>query len=169
METEVIWIWQLLALCIWVLGVAGSFLPVLPGSILAYASLWIYFFLPEPFSISWPWLVFWGILTTLVMLLDFILPGMLVKRFKGSKAAISGANWGAIVGLFMGPPGIILGPLAGAILGELSQKKTLHQAISSGLAAFFAFFLGTGIKLIVAAGIGIHVFMNLGRLVFSMT
>lgn len=168
METEIIWIWQGVALLLWLLGVAGCFLPILPGPLLAYASLWIFVFLPEPFSISWPWLVFWGFFTGLVMLLDFILPGILVKRFKGSKAAIRGANWGAVVGLFFGPPGILLGPLVGAMLGELSQQPSLNKALSSGLAAFFAFFLGTGIKLMVAVGIGIHLFIRFGQHLLSL-
>lgn len=168
METELVWIWQGLALLLWIIGVAGCFLPILPGPLLAYASLWMYVFLPEPFSISWPWLVFWGFFTALVMLLDFVLPGILVKRFKGSQAGIRGANWGAIIGLFFGPPGILMGPLVGAMLGELSRQNSLGTALSSGLAAFLAFFLGTGIKLMVAAGIGIHVFIQVVQLLLSL-
>jgi uncharacterized protein YqgC (DUF456 family) len=46
--------------------------------------------------------------------------------------------------------GLVLGPLVGAVIGEmLGGKLPLGKAVVVGLGALMAFFVGTGIKLLV--------------------
>ena len=93
----------------------------------------------------------WGAITAVVSVMDYILPGYFSKVFGGSKAGITGATLGVFVGLFMGPIGIILGPFAGAVLGEmLNQRRTLDEAVKVGFGSLISFIVGTGLKLIVA-------------------
>ena len=54
-----------------------------------------------------------------------------------------------MVGLFtLGPLGIVIGPLAGAFLGELIAGKPQTDAIKSAWGAFVGFLAGTLIKLV---------------------
>jgi uncharacterized protein YqgC (DUF456 family) len=91
----------------------------------------------------------WGFISVIIIILDYILPAYFSKLFGGSKAGIWGATIGVVVGLFMGPLGIIFGPFVGAVAGEmLNQKQPLDKAIVIGAGSLLSFFVGTGIKLI---------------------
>ena len=52
-----------------------------------------------------------------------------------------------IIGLFLGPLGIIVGPLAGAIVGELIFKDDMKYALKAGFGSLFGFLTGIGLKL----------------------
>ena len=92
----------------------------------------------------------WGVISAIIIILDYILPGYFSKVFGGSKAGITGATIGVFAGMiFMGPIGIIAGPFIGAVIGEmLRQKQTLDKALVVGFGSLLSFFVGTGIKLI---------------------
>ena len=54
--------------------------------------------------------------------------------------------------------GIILGPFAGAVLGELlNDRSDVPKAFLVGFGSFLAFVVGTGVKLAASAGMLIHV------------
>ena len=65
----------------------------------------------------------------------------------------------SIAGFFLFPPvGIILGPFAGAVLGELlNDRSDVPKAFLVGFGSFLAFVVGTGVKLAASAGMLIHV------------
>lgn len=87
----------------------------------------------------------------MVIVFDYYLPIWVVKRTGGSKRAIWGATIGLLVGIFVLPPiGVILGPLLGAFIGELTNSSDTKKAIKGGLAAFGGLMLGTLLKLIVS-------------------
>jgi uncharacterized protein len=50
------------------------------------------------------------------------------------------------MGLFFGLPGLIIGPFAGAVLGELTAHQDLRRAGRAGLAAWIGFVIGTAVK-----------------------
>jgi len=49
--------------------------------------------------------------------------------------------------LFLGPVGIIVGPLIGAIVGELIFKDDMKYAIKAGFGSLLGFLTGIGLKL----------------------
>ena len=51
---------------------------------------------------SWQTLLIWGIVTVVVLLLDYVVPAWGTKRFGGSKWGTWGSVVGLIVGMFMG-------------------------------------------------------------------
>ena len=52
----------------------------------------------------------------------------------------------------------ILGPFAGAVLGELlNDRSDVPKAFLVGFGSFLAFVVGTGVKLAASAGMLIHV------------
>ena len=65
------------------------------------------------------------------------------SRYGGSRWAVAGAIIGAVVGLFFGLPGLVLGPLLGATVGELLRGQRLDASIRSGLGALVGIAAGT--------------------------
>lgn len=130
-----------------VVGVLGSVVPVLPGPPISFLALLLVMWGGWA-DYSTEFLVTWGAITAAVTLLDYYLPIFFTKKFGGSKKATWGATIGLIVGLFLGPVGIILGPFAGALIGEMIHNREDNaKAWKVAIGAFLAFIFGTGMKL----------------------
>lgn len=140
------------------LGIVGCIVPALPGVVLSYAGLLCAYFTSYS-SLSSVALWLWLAAVLVVCAADYYLPAWMTRRFGGSRAGAIGATVGVVAGFFFFPPiGIILGPFAGAVLGELiNDKQEVGKAFKVGVASFLAFVVGTGVKLAVAVGIFIHV------------
>lgn len=148
--TVLISIVLLLAIILALVGIIGAVLPALPGPPLSYASLvTIYFTCPG--AISGELMIWMLALTIIVSVLDYIAPVWLTKVGGGSKAAIYGSTIGLLAGLFFMPIGLILGPLAGAFLGEISNNSSLGKATRVAMMSFISFLLTTGLKLVLSA------------------
>jgi uncharacterized protein YqgC (DUF456 family) len=65
-----------------------------------------------------------------------------VKRIGGSRWAMLGAALGAVVGVFFGPVGLILGPIVGAIAVELAQSQEIEASLRSGFGSALAMIAG---------------------------
>ena len=130
-----------------VIGILGCIIPGLPGTPLAYAGLWIAQ-ATDRIEFSWQFLLIWGIVTIIVSVLDYVVPAWGTKRFGGTKYGVWGSTLGVFVGLFFGPVGVILGPLVGAVLGEMFSGKELSAALKSGWGSFVGILFGTVLKLI---------------------
>jgi uncharacterized protein YqgC (DUF456 family) len=131
-------------------GILGGVLPVLPGPPLSYIGLLLLHF-TEHYQFSERFLIIWAVVTVLVYALDYVIPIWGTRRYGGSKRGVWGSIIGLIVGLFFFPPfGIIIGPFAGAVLGELSSGKDSGYALRSGFGSFVGFLAGTLLKLITS-------------------
>ncbi len=134
------------ALCL-LAGIIGCIVPALPGVPLAYAGLWL-LHATDKVQFSWQFLLIWGIVVIVVQVLDYVVPAWGTKKYGGSKAGVWGSTIGLIIGLFMGPWGIILGPFVGAVVGELLTGKETREALRSGWGSFIGLLTGTILKLI---------------------
>jgi uncharacterized protein YqgC (DUF456 family) len=131
-------------------GIFGCVLPLLPGPPLNYTGL-LLLHLTTAFQFSTRFLVIWGIVTVVVYALDYIIPVWGTKKFGGSKRGVWGSMIGLIAGMFFFPPfGIIIGPFAGAVIGELTAGKDSKAALKSGFGSFVGFLTGTILKLIAS-------------------
>jgi uncharacterized protein YqgC (DUF456 family) len=128
-------------------GILGCLLPVLPGPPLSFAGLLLlHFTMFADFSTTF--LITWGCVTILVTVLDYVVPIWGTKKFGGSKYGMWGAGIGLVVGIFFLPPiGIIVGPFAGAVIGEAIKGKNATSSFRAGLGSFLGFLAGVGIKL----------------------
>lgn len=130
------------------IGIAGCFLPILPGPPLAFLGLWIQQLKePNPFTAKFLWI--WFGITLVVTAIDYWAPVYATKKFGGSKAGIWGCMIGLLLGFWMGPFGIIIGPLAGAFIGEIMNNQDSSKAMRAALGSFIGFLLSTLLKLIV--------------------
>lgn len=141
------------------IGLIGCILPVLPGPPLTYIGLLMLHFTKEH-QFSSDFLILWAVVAVAVTILDNVIPIWGTKKYGGSKKAIWGSMIGLVVGLFLFPPfGIIIGPFAGAVIGELMEGKQTMDALRSGFGAFMGFLGGTILKLI-SSGLMIFYFFK---------
>lgn len=136
------------ATVLFLLGLAGTILPALPGAPLVLAGMIGYGLIAgfQAFSTAF-WLAQVFALA-LTISIDYVAQAVGARRFGGSKAGAWGAVLGGIAGLFvLGPLGIIAGPLVGAVAGELLAGRPLRAALKSGLGALLGFLGGTVAKL----------------------
>ena len=130
-----------------IIGIIGCVVPGLPGVPVAYAGLWIAE-ASERVDFSWQLLLVWGIATVVVSALDYIVPAWGTKKYGGTQYGVWGSTIGVFAGLFFGPMGVIVGPLAGAVLGELLGGKNVSSALKAGWGSFLGLLCGTVLKLI---------------------
>lgn len=148
----------IVALIATIVGLIGVIVPVLPGTLLSYAGMICISYVDGATTITTTQLVVCGVISVIVILLDYFLPGYFTKLFGGSKAGITGATIGTLIGVFFGLPGILLGPFVGAVAGEMIVSKVeFAVALKIGLGSFLSFLVGSGIKLIVGVYITIQV------------
>lgn len=143
----------IIAIILAAVGIAGSFLPVLPGPPLSWvALLLVNFSSMAKDEVSTTALIIWLIATIAITVADYVLPSLLTKAMGGHKAAERGAIIGLIIGLFLTPIGMILGSFIGAFLGEfLSEKQDVFASLKAASGTFLSFILTTGIKAIFSA------------------
>lgn len=133
-----------------ILGIIGSFLPVLPGPITSWLGLLI-LHLTDAIPINKSFLITTFIVALLVWILDYIIPAIGTKRFGGTKSGMIGTSLGLIIGIIAPiPAGIIIGPFVGAFIGELTNKADSQTALKSAFGSFIGFLTSTFIKFIVA-------------------
>jgi uncharacterized protein YqgC (DUF456 family) len=130
-------------------GLVGIFLPILPGVPLAWLGLFIYAIGTGFDRISILTTVLLFILMLLSLLIDFIAPILGAGKYRASKYGMIGVFLGFTIGIIVfNFWGIIIGPFAGAFLGELIAKRPPKQAFKSALGAPLGFIAGSIFKVI---------------------
>jgi len=152
---------SILAILLILIGIAGAIIPIIPGPIISYLGLLsLYFFDEPPFTDEF--MITWAIIAIIVTALDQVIPVLGTKKMGGTKYGVKGSVVGLIIGVFIFPPfGIIIGPFAGALVGELIGGKDFNQATKAGFGSFLGFLSGTLLKLIYSGIIAYHVILNL--------
>lgn len=135
-----------LSIVLILIGIIGCLVPVLPGPPISYAGILVLHFTRYA-EFSRNLLIILGIVAAIVTLLDYFVPIWGTKKFGGSKYGIRGATVGLIIGLFFGPPGIIMGPFLGAFIGEMIFKDDFKYALKAGFGSLLGFLTGIGLKL----------------------
>ena len=124
-------------------GLAGVLLPFLPGALIIFIGALLHKVL-TPEWLSWTTIVVLGVMVLVERLLDF-LGTMVGARWLGStRWGLLGAVVGGIVGIFFGLPGLILGPVFGALIGEIVfARRSLGLSAKAGFGAAVGFGIST--------------------------
>jgi len=136
-----------LAVVLVCVGVAGSVLPALPGVPMVFAGLWLAAWVGDYERVGVLTLVLLGLLTALSFAIDLVATALGAKRVGATRLAVVGAALGTLGGLFLGLPGLLLGPFVGAVAGELMSHGKVQQATRAGLATWMGLLFGTLAKL----------------------
>lgn len=133
------------------LGVIGSFLPVLPGPLTGWLGLLV-LHLTSVVPENWVFLGITLAIAILIWVLDYMIPAIGTKRFGGSKYGVYGTTIGLIIGLLTPIPfGILIGAFLGALLGELLyDSKDTNRAIKASFGSFIGLLASATIKFSVA-------------------
>jgi uncharacterized protein YqgC (DUF456 family) len=160
MDTTLI---QIVCIILLVVGMIGTFLPVLPGLLLSLAGVLIYKFGTDaPLSMVYVWIFVF--LTALSVVLNYVIPARTNRKYGGTRWGSVGSVVGTIIGLLFIPIpfGFLIGMFLGVFIGELlhdaSDKK---KAWNSTKGAFIGFLYGTGFNFIVGLAMFLVVLIDM--------
>jgi uncharacterized protein len=155
--------WWALSIGLMLVGVAGTVLPMLPGTALVLGGVvlgaWI-----DDFTRVSGWTVgVIALLAGLAWVTDYVAALLGAKKAGASPMAVAGAAIGTVLGVFTGLIGLLFMPLAGAMAGEYwsrhrerggfgstaDQHAASRQAAKVGIATWIGLLLGTVVKLVL--------------------
>jgi len=131
-------------------GLAGAILPILPGVPMIFGGIWLAAAVDEYRHLGWGWLVAIGIVAALGIAVDFISGSLGAKKIGASPRALWGAGIGTTIGMFFGLPGLLIGPFAGAVIGELWSGKSMLRSAHVGVSTWFGMLLGIVAKVVLS-------------------
>ena len=144
------WIWIILGFLCIIGGLAGSILPLIPGTPLAFLGLLLQQLRePAPFTSEFLWI--WAGITLLSLVLDYLVPIWGTKIFGGTKYGVWGTTIGFLLAFWLGPIGIIAGPFIGAFAGEMIGGQSSGRSFRAAWGSFLGFLVGSLLKLILCA------------------
>lgn len=133
------------------LGIIGSFLPVLPGPLTSWFGL-LLIHLTDVIPMNWTFLGITLAIAILIWIVDYFIPAIGTKKFGGTRYGVIGTMVGLILGLLSPIPfGIIIGPFVGAYIGEMiNDSKDSKRALKAAFGSFLGFLTSAFLKFIAA-------------------
>jgi uncharacterized protein len=142
-------LWWVLSAVLIVVGLAGTVLPALPGTLFILAGIVLGAWIDGFTRVGWGSVTAVGMLAVLAWALDYV-AGLLGARKAGaSRQALIGAAIGTLVGLFMGLIGVLFMPLVGAAVGEYLARRNQEQALKVGVATWLGIMAGLIAKVVI--------------------
>ena len=146
---EITLLWFLSAGLI-VLGLAGTVLPLLPGTLLVWGGIVLGAWIDDFTRVGTTTVVVVSVLAVLAWALDYVAGLMGARKAGASKQALVGAAVGTVAGLFMGLVGVLFMPLVGAAIGEYLAQKDQTRAVKVGVATWLGIMVGLIAKVVLA-------------------
>jgi uncharacterized protein YqgC (DUF456 family) len=132
-----------LTLLVMGIGVIGSMLPGLPSTpLVLFAAVGHRLYFGAHGAPNWV-LGILAVLTVFSLVMDCILTAFGAKKLGATWKGILGATIGGFAGLFFGLPGVLIGPLLGALSFELVSGRKLRDAFRAGVGATAGLLAGT--------------------------
>lgn len=154
-------LWWTLSIVLIVVGLAGTVLPALPGTLFVLGGIVLGAWIDDFTRVGWVSVTVVAVLAVLAWVLDYV-AGLLGARKAGaSRQAIIGAALGTVAGLFMGLVGVFFMPLVGAAIGEYIAQKDHARAAHVGVATWLGIMVGMIAKVVLA-------FMMIGVFVVAL-
>ncbi|WP_119153296.1 DUF456 domain-containing protein [Caldimonas tepidiphila] len=148
-------LWWVLGLAMMGLGVLGTVLPVLPGTVLVFfgalAAAWA-----DDFARVSGWTIaVLAVLAVIGTLADEAAVLLGAKRAGASRPAMIGAAIGTVLGIFAGLWALIFLPLAGAMAGEAWARRRESQVMGPASRVGLATWVGLLVAAVVKLAIGL--------------
>ena len=133
-----------------IVGLFGSFLPVLPGVPVSWLGLLMLHLAPS-IPINYWLLGITLVIAILMYALNLLIPAMGTKRFGGSRSGMIGATIGLVIGLLAPIPfGVLIGPFVGAFIGEIINKSSSRSALKAAFGSFLGFLASSFMEFVIA-------------------
>lgn len=142
-------LWVLCAAMI-LAGLAGTILPMLPGTLLVWGGIVLGAWIDDFTRVSLTTVVVISLMGLLAWALDYAAGLLGAQKAGASKLALIGAAVGTVVGLFMGLVGVLFMPLVGAAVGEFLAQKDQSRAVKVGVATWIGIMVGLVAKVVLA-------------------
>ena len=143
-------LWWILSVLLIVVGVAGTVLPALPGTLFVLAGIVLGAWIDNCTRVGWGSVTAVGVLAVLAWGLDYTAGLLGARKVGASRQALIGAVVGTVVGLFMGIVGVLFMPLVGAAVGEYLAQKNQRRAVEVGVATWLGIMAGLVAKVVIA-------------------
>lgn len=137
----------MLAALLALVGLAGTVVPALPGLPLVFAGMLLAAWAGGFEQVGVWVVVLLGLLTLVSFAVDFWATAHGARRVGASRKAVAGAVVGTFAGLFFFPVGLLVGPFAGALVGELLHGREWRQATKVGFGTWIGVVLAVVLKL----------------------
>ena len=147
MDINFLWI---VSAALILLGLAGTVLPLLPGTLLVWSGVLLGAWIDDFTRVGVSTVVIISILAALAWALDFVAGLMGAKRAGASGLALVGAAVGTVVGIFMGLVGVLFMPLVGAAVGEYWAQRDQQRAAKVAFATWVGLMLGMVAKVVLS-------------------
>jgi len=153
-------VYQVMGALLVIAGFVGLVIPVIPGALFIFGGLLLAAWSDGFAHVGAITLAIIGALGLLAFVADLVGSHLGAKRVGASTLALVGAAIGGVVGIFFGIPGIIAGPFAGAVLGEILTHGKLLRAGKVGLGTTLGLLAATAAKMCLAVVmVALFVFM----------
>ena len=153
----------LVSILLLLVGILGTFLPVLPGLLLSLCGLLIYKFGTDS-SLSMAYIWIFVFLTLLSIILNYVIPARTNRKYGGTRWGSVGSIIGTILGMFFIPVpfGFLIGMFLGVFVGELlHDAKDKKKAWNSTKGALIGFLYGTGFNFMVGLAMFLVVLIDI--------
>ncbi len=134
-----LWILSVLLILI---GIAGTILPALPGTIFVLAGIALGAWIDDFSRVSGLTVGIVTVIAIIAWAADYFAGIIGAKRVGASREAIIGALIGTVVGIFTGLWGLLFMPLLGAFIGQYLVDRDLIRARDVGIATWIGMVIG---------------------------
>ena len=137
-----------LALIVMLVGVIGTVVPVIPGTVLIFLAALVYAVLDGLQTVGWPSLIVLGLLTVVATTAD-IWATSVGARLGGASgwSVVAGLAGGLLGFVLLSLPGAIIGAIAGVLGSEVVSVRDWRQALKAGGGWLVGWILSTVVQL----------------------
>ena len=142
--------WWTLSIGLMVVGLLGTVLPALPGTILIFLGAWLGAWIGGYQQVSGLTVGILAALTLLAWGLEYVSGLLGARRAGASRQALIGAALGTVAGVFMGLVGVLFMPFVGAVAGEYLARRSHRDSVRVGVATWLGLLVGLLAKVVIA-------------------
>jgi uncharacterized protein len=141
---------NLLAAVLILVGLGCAILPAVPGIPILFGGIWLLAGVDSYQHLGTDWLIGIAVVGAFGIFVDLLAGVLGAQRVGASRRALWGAFVGTLIGLFLGLPGLLLGPFVGAVLGELSAGNSALRSTQVGVGTWIGLIFGTLMKVVTS-------------------